>query len=120
MSIKETTFQLHIFILWTINEFYTYKNLLGWSIKGKFTSCCKKNTWSLSLPNKKNNFIQKVFDFCHLIIYSWRNNIKVFDDTKKNYIVQQFDQDSVIMYFFKILINILFFIIYLNIFKFKY
>jgi len=57
MSIKETTFQLHIFILWTINEFYTYKNLLGWSIKGKFTSCCKKNTWSLSLPNKKNNFI---------------------------------------------------------------
>jgi len=53
-SIKEM-FQLHVSILWTINDFLVvYGNLSGWSTKGKFTCpCCNKDTWSLSLPNEK-------------------------------------------------------------------
>jgi hypothetical protein len=36
-STKET-FQLHVVLLWTINDFFAYENLFGYSMKGKQVS----------------------------------------------------------------------------------
>jgi len=67
-SMKEM-FQLHVSILWTINDFLAYENLSGWSTKGKFDCpCYNKDTWSLSLPNGKKIVIWEAVDFCHLVI----------------------------------------------------
>ena len=56
-SMKEM-FQLYVSILWTINDFPAYGNLSGWSTKGKFACpCCNKDTWSLSLLNRKKKLL---------------------------------------------------------------
>jgi len=82
MLMKET-FQLHASIFWTINNFSAHGNLSGWRTKGKFACpCCNEDTWSLSLPNEKKNYMGS-----HRFLpldHSWRNNAKTFYSTKEN------------------------------------
>ena len=41
----QQTFKLHAALLWTINDFPVYRNLSGWSIKGKLACpICNKDT----------------------------------------------------------------------------
>ena len=45
-------FCMHIAILWTINDFLAYENLLVWSTKGQFACpICNKDSCSYQLQN---------------------------------------------------------------------
>ncbi|KAF7153203.1 hypothetical protein RHSIM_Rhsim01G0080000 [Rhododendron simsii] len=47
-------FQMHVALMWTINDFPAYANLSGWSTKGKFACpSCNKNTVSCWLKHGK-------------------------------------------------------------------
>lgn len=49
----QSNFRMCSAIMWTINDFLAYGNLLGWSTKGKFAcSYCHEDTHSISLWNK--------------------------------------------------------------------
>jgi len=51
-AFKAEYFNLHAPLLWTINDFSTYGNLLGWSVKGRLACLvCNKDTWSRYLPH---------------------------------------------------------------------
>ena len=50
---EKKTFSLHVCVLWTMNDFPVYGNLLGWSTKGyKACPICNKDISSQHLINK--------------------------------------------------------------------
>ncbi|KAL0557315.1 hypothetical protein IC582_005843 [Cucumis melo] len=55
---KEEYFTLRAVLLWTINDFPTYGNLCGYSVKG-FKACpiCKEETTTIRLQHGKNAYM---------------------------------------------------------------
>uniref|UniRef100_A0A151UD49 Uncharacterized protein n=1 Tax=Cajanus cajan TaxID=3821 RepID=A0A151UD49_CAJCA len=52
---KKESFQMHVAIIWTINDFPAYANLSGWSTKGQYACpCCGLETTSKWLYNSKS------------------------------------------------------------------
>lgn len=50
---SKSNFLMRVAIMWTINDFTAYRNLSGWSTKGKLACpCCHKDTQSTSLRSK--------------------------------------------------------------------
>ncbi|XP_004490351.1 uncharacterized protein [Cicer arietinum] len=74
---KKETFQLHVVIMWTINDFPAYANLSGWSTKGQYACpCCGIETTSRWLRHGKK--------FCYMCHrhwlapnHKWRLNSKI-------------------------------------------
>ena len=71
-------------ILWTINDFPAYANLLGWSTKGKFVCpICNKNCSSFWLQNGRK--------WCYMghrrflpIDHRFRRDKKFFDENEEH------------------------------------
>ena len=49
---SKNVFQLHAALMWTIHDFPTYANVLGWSTKGKFACPCYASEDRLSIFKK--------------------------------------------------------------------
>ncbi|XP_075108569.1 uncharacterized protein LOC107821067 isoform X1 [Nicotiana tabacum] len=76
-SYSKSNFMMRAAVMWTINDFPAYGNLLGWSTKGELACpCCHKYTQSVSLRIKLCYMSHR----CFLPIkHPWRRNRRKFD-----------------------------------------
>nr|XP_009761885.1 PREDICTED: uncharacterized protein LOC104213996 isoform X1 [Nicotiana sylvestris]XP_009761894.1 PREDICTED: uncharacterized protein LOC104213996 isoform X1 [Nicotiana sylvestris]XP_009761898.1 PREDICTED: uncharacterized protein LOC104213996 isoform X1 [Nicotiana sylvestris] len=74
---SKSNFMMCVAIMWTINDFPAYGNLLGWSTKCKF-ACpyCHKDTQPISLRSKLCYMGHHCFLPLH---HPWRKNRRLFD-----------------------------------------
>ncbi|KAM3200037.1 hypothetical protein P3L10_032397 [Capsicum annuum] len=81
---NKQNFKLHASLLWTINDLPAYRNLSGWSTKGKL-SCptCNKDNSSIRLANCKQECFMGHRRYLPLS-HRWRINKNSFDGTFMN------------------------------------
>ncbi|KAF5454852.1 hypothetical protein F2P56_024486 [Juglans regia] len=76
---KSEHFRLHAALLWTINDFFAYANLSGWSTKGKMAcSLCNEDTDSMWLKHGRKHCYIGHRRFL-LASHSWRKKKVAFN-----------------------------------------
>ncbi|XP_073219724.1 uncharacterized protein [Cicer arietinum] len=80
---KKESFQMHVVIMWTINDFPAYANLLGWSTKHRYACpCC-----GLKIVSHWLRYSRKFCYMCHRCWLepnsNWRYNRGEFDGTQE-------------------------------------
>ena len=80
MSQKTTIFKKAA-VMWTVNDFPTYVNLIGWSTKGKLAClcCCKVTTHHKMKNGSKKYYMGQKF---LLKDHPWRDQKMQFDGKK--------------------------------------